>query len=165
MDIPIRRSARAVRPWHPWRGHSLVQGCRGRREGVFRVPVGVSGIGVSASPGWAGGQQRGDRVAAHLDASMPAVIPYARASGPGTALWPAGTGGSVEARAVSRDQVVPGAPLASQVLLVAGEPWLSYVSLPRRIPTSPGLRGRSPQNPHGRNGIPRHTAARVLKWA
>jgi Integrase core domain len=37
-------------------------------------------------------------------------------------------------------------------------------SCPHRIPTSPCPRGVSPQNPHGRNGIPRHTAARVLTW-
>ena len=51
-------AARAVRPWHPWRGHSLLQGCPGRREGVFRVLAGVSGSVVSASPGWAGAAGR-----------------------------------------------------------------------------------------------------------
>ena len=30
--------------WHPWHGHSLLQGCPGRR-GVFRVLARVSGIG------------------------------------------------------------------------------------------------------------------------
>ena len=52
-----RRSARAVRPWHPWRGHSLLQGCPGRREGVFRVLAGVSGIGGECFS-WMGGGSR-----------------------------------------------------------------------------------------------------------
>jgi hypothetical protein len=48
------RETRAVRPWHPWCGHSLLQGCRGRREGVFRVLADVSGIGGECFS-WMGG--------------------------------------------------------------------------------------------------------------
>jgi hypothetical protein len=40
---PIRRSARAVRQWHSWRGHSLLQDAR--VGGVLRGLARVSGIG------------------------------------------------------------------------------------------------------------------------
>lgn len=45
-----------------------VAGMPGRREGVFRVLAGVSGIGGECFSWMGGGQQGGDRVAAHLDA-------------------------------------------------------------------------------------------------
>jgi hypothetical protein len=54
IRVPNRRSARAVRPWHPWHGHSLSQGCPGRREGVFRVLAGAGGIGGECFS-WMGG--------------------------------------------------------------------------------------------------------------
>lgn len=40
---------------------------------------------------------------------------------------------------------------------------LSCVPSPPQNPHKSGPRRGSPQNPHGRNGIPRHTAARMLK--
>ena len=88
MAVRIRRSARAVRPWHPWRGHSLLQGCPGRREGVFRVLAGVSGIGGECFSWMGGGQQGGDRVAAHLDAGHAGGNTTRTCQWSGTALWP-----------------------------------------------------------------------------
>jgi hypothetical protein len=43
-----------VRLWYPWRGHSLLLGCLGWREGVVRVLVGVSGTGGGCLS-WMGG--------------------------------------------------------------------------------------------------------------
>ena len=60
---PIRRSARAVRPWHPWRGHSLLQGCPVGGRRILRVFAGVSGIDGECFSWMGGGQQGGDRVA------------------------------------------------------------------------------------------------------
>jgi hypothetical protein len=45
-----------------------VAGMPGAMEGMFRVLAGVSGIGGECSSWMGGGQQCGDRVAAHLDA-------------------------------------------------------------------------------------------------
>ena len=92
---------------------------------------------------------------------MPAVTRRARASGPGQHYGPAGNGGSAEARTAIRSCPAGRAVGVARVLLVAGGTWLSCVSSPHRIPTSPGLRRSSPQNPHGRNGIPRHKTARL----
>ena len=50
----------------------------------------------------------------------------------------------------------------AQALLAAQEPRRVACPRPHRIPTSPGPRRGSPQNPHGQNGIPRHTTARML---
>ena len=123
-----RRSARAVRPWHPWRGHSLLQGCRGRREGVFRVLAGVSGIGGECFPGWAGGSSAVTGLLLIWVPGVPAVTRRACASGPGQHYGPAGTGGSAEARTAigscpARCAVgVALVLLVLLVLLVAGEP-------------------------------------------
>jgi hypothetical protein len=102
-------------------------------------------------------------VASHLDAG------HAGGSTTGTCQWSrtAWSRGRWRQRWSShRDQVLPG---AARRWRRPGAPgglgtWLSCVSWPHRIPTSPGRGGGSPQNPHGRNGIPRYTAARMLTW-
>ena len=59
----IKRSARAVRAWHPRRGHSLLRGARVGGRRVSRLLAGVSGPVVSAPQA----RQQRDRVAACLD--------------------------------------------------------------------------------------------------
>ena len=160
-----RRSARAVRRWCPWRGHSLLLGCLGWREGVVRVLAGVSGTGRGRLSwmGRGGGAVTG--VASRLDAGHAGGSTTGECRWSGTASW--SRGNWRQRWSSHRDQVLPGAPRRWRCPDAPGGRgiWLSCVSSPHRIPTSPGLRRRSPQNPHGRNGIPRHTAARMLKWS
>ena len=82
----------------------------------------VSGIGGECFSWMGGGQQCGDRVAAHLGAGRAGGNTTRMCSGPGQHYGPAGTGGSAEARAAIRSCPPRRAVGVAHVLLVAGEP-------------------------------------------
>jgi hypothetical protein len=86
------------------------------------VLAGVSGIGGECFSWMGGGQQCGDRVAAHLGAGRAGGDTTRMCQWSGTALWPAGTGGSAEARTAIGSCLARRAVGVALVLLVAGEP-------------------------------------------
>jgi hypothetical protein len=127
------------------------------------VLAGVSGIGGECFPGWAGGSSAVTGLLLIWVPGVPAVTRRACASGPGQHY------GLQELAAALKLAPRSGPAWRAAPLAL---PWCSWWPgslvelgvLAHRIPTSPGLRRSSPQNPHGRNGITRHKTARVLAW-
>jgi len=107
---------------------------------VFRVLAGVSGIGGECFSWMGGGQQCGDRVAAHLGAGRAGGDTTRMCQWSGTALW--ARRNWRQRWSSHRDQVLPGAPRRWRCPGAPGGRGarLSCVSSPHRIPTSPCLR-------------------------